>query len=397
MAEEIVTTKLISTEITYWDIINLSGETEVERVFTVDLHGHKIYRISHLDKFTHLRCLDISCNLLETIEGLESNTLLCELRLYSNEITQISGVAGLKNLVQLSLQMNSIKNLGRGLKGLAKLEVLRLDMNSITEVDGSINLEGCNSLVNLNLANNAVESVQNLFCLHKLEKLDLSYNRLSNIVSLANCSSITELNLNGNNLSGLFEVPALKSIQILTLSNNSISEIRTSNQCKHLVELQANNNKIEFLHKHMKTMFPKLQRLELKKNKISDINKLCDAIQECGNLTILLLDNNLIDLSTPQTGEAIRTAAPNVFELRDSTLPYNEVRIEEIKIETTLKEMEHSMKNYEDMIEATIRDIQTKLDTEATPASHPARPTSRCHSRARIDEALEFASKHFKC
>ena len=392
MAGEIVK----PTEITYSHVINLSGETEAERVFTVDLHGHKIYRISNLDKFTHLRCLDISCNLLEKIEGLESNTLLCELILYSNKISRISGVTGLKNLVQLSLQMNSIKNLGRGLKGLTKLEVLRLDMNSITEVDVSTNLEGCNSLVNLNLANNAVESIHNLFRLHKLEKLDLSHNRLSNIQSLANCSSITELNLNDNNLSGIFEVPALKSIQLLTLSNNSISEVRASTPCKHLVELQANNNKIEFLPKHIKTMLPNLQRLELKKNKISDINKLCDAIKECGNLIILLLDNNLIDLSTTHTGEAIRTAAPNVSELTDSTLPYKEVHIEEIKIETTLKEMEHSMKNYEDMIEATIRDIQTKLDTDATPTSSLVRPTSRCHSRARINEALEFASKHFK-
>lgn len=396
MANKFVTTKPISTEITYSDVINLSGETEAERVFTVDLHGQKIYKISHLDKFTHLRCLDISCNLLDKIEGLENNTLLCELRLYSNKISQISGVAGLKNLVQLSLQTNSIKNLGRGLRGLAKLEVLRLDMNSITAVDASTNLEGCNSLVYLNLANNSVESIQNLLRLHKLEKLDLSHNRLSNIQSLANCSSITELNLNGNHLSGLFEVPALKSIQILTLSNNNVSEIRASNPCKHLVELQANNNKIEYLPKQMKILFPNLQRLELKENKISDISKLCDATKECGNLTILLLDNNLIDLSTPHAGEAIRTAAPNVSELTDSTLPYKEVRIEEMKIETTLKEMEHSMKNYEDMIEATIKGIQTKLDTDDTPASVPVRPTSRCHSRARINEALEFASKHFQ-
>ncbi|KAI6645873.1 Protein phosphatase 1 regulatory subunit 7-like [Oopsacas minuta] len=384
----------ILPEITYSDIVALSGESDADKVYTLDLHGHKINNISHMDKLTHLRCLDASCNHLDKIDGLENNTFLCELKLYSNTITHISGLKGLKNLVQLSLQMNRIRDVGKGLKSLSKLEILRLDMNLITQIDANTNVEGCSSLMDINLANNAIDSVKNFRSTHKLEKLDLSYNNLSSIQGLNNCNSLIELNLTGNNITGLFEVPSLKSIQILTISNNNIKEIRVGNQCKHLTELYANDNRLNCLPNNMKIMFPNLQRLELKSNEISNLNNICCAIKECQNLNILLLENNPIGLSMSEISDKIKAVAHNVSECTDFKPNSSELRIEEVKIETTFKEIAYEMKNYEDLIQSTIEDIQTKLSCDDLPNTS-VRPKSRCHSRARINEALEFASKHF--
>ena len=385
------------TEMRFADLISLSGASSVDKVFTLNLHGQKIQKIYNLDKFTHLRCLDLSCNLLQKIESLESNAYLCELKLYSNRITQISGISGLKKLVQLSLQMNRISNLGKGLKGLSKLEMLRLDLNSLTQIDANENLYGCDSLVDLNLANNSIEEIYNLTRIHKLEKLDLTNNRISSMQCLSNCSSLTELNLAGNNLSGILDVPALKSLQILILSNNNIEQIRATSQCKHLIELQANNNNIQYLPPNLKTMFPHLQRLELKNNDISDLDILCSAIREYQTLTTLLLDNNPINVSISDVRNLIKEAVPSICELLGHQPQSSEMRIENINIETTLREIQHSMSDYEDIIQSKIEDIQVRLTSDYSVESLPtAKPTSRCYSRARLNDALEFASKHFE-
>ena len=386
----------VLTEMRFSDLISMSGESKVDKVFTLDLHGHKIQTISNLDKLTHLRCLDLSCNLLQKIEGLENNAYLCELKLYSNIITQISGITGLKNLVQLSLQMNRISNLGKGLRGLSKLEILRLDLNSLTQIDANESLYGCNSLADLNISNNAIEEIHNLSCIHKLEKLDLANNKLSSIQGLTNCSSLVELNLAGNNLIGILEVPTLKSLQTLTVSNNNIKEIRAISQCKYLSELQANNNNIQQLPHKLKTMFPHLQRLELKNNDISDLDGLCSAIRECQTMTALLLDNNPINVSTSDVRNLIEEAAPNITELLGHQPQPSEKRVEEINIETTLREIQHTMSDYEHIIQSKIEDIQIRLASDDTVESSSAtRPASRCYSRSRLTEALEFASKHF--
>ena len=384
------------TEMKYSDLITLSGETKVDRVFTLDLHGHKIQRISTLEKFTHLRCLDLSCNSLQRIEGLESNTYLCELKLYSNKITQISGLSGLKHLVRLSLQMNRVCNLGKGLRGLSKLEILRLDLNSLTRIDANENLHGCDSLADLNLANNSIEDLHNPMSIHKLEKLDLANNKMHSILSLANCNFLTELNVAGNNLSGVLEIAGLRSLQILILSNNNVKEIRAISQCKYLTEIQANNNKIQYLPQNLNNMFPHLLRLELKNNDLSDLDNLCHAIREYHTLKILFLDNNPINVLISDISNQIKEAAPGVCELLDHTPQPSETRVGNIKIESTLREIQHSLSDYEDLIQSKIEDIQIRLTNEDTIESLPAtRKASRCYSRARLNDALEFASKHF--
>ena len=393
-------TKKILKEMAYPDLMCIASESSPDKVYTLDLHGHKIGRISNLEKFTHLRCLDLSCNLLERIEGMESITFLCELKLYSNRITEIRGLCKLKSLVLLSLQMNKISDIGKGLKDLGKLEMLRLDFNKgITQVDASMHLEGCSSLLNFNLAHNRIQTIKNFSCMHKLDRLDLSHNLLSSIQGLVNCNSISELNLSGNKLSGDFELPQLKCLQSLNISNNSIQKLSVSNQFKQLSEIQCNNNKLEHLPQNMKVLLPQLQILEVKENVISDLRCLCHAIKDCQHLTSLLLDSNplLNTESESDTRDQIKNAAPSVNQLSAHKLSsFREVRMEEVRIETTFKEMENSLSSYEDLIQSTIENMESKFSCDLTTDDKSTRPTSRCHSRARLNEALEFASKHFK-
>lgn len=59
----------------------------------------------------NLKWLDLSFNLIEKIEGLESCTKITDLTLFSNHITQLSGLENLKELNVLSVGSNKLKNL----------------------------------------------------------------------------------------------------------------------------------------------------------------------------------------------------------------------------------------------------------------------------------------------
>jgi Leucine-rich repeat (LRR) protein len=81
----------------------------------------------------NLKWLDLSFNLIEKIEGLEYCTKITDLTLFSNHITQLSGLENLKELNVLSIGSNKLKNLEDTIKYLQKLknklEVLRISNN----------------------------------------------------------------------------------------------------------------------------------------------------------------------------------------------------------------------------------------------------------------------------
>lgn len=81
----------------------------------------------------NLRWLDLSFNLIEKIEGLENNKELEDLSLYSNCITELSGLDELNKLNVLSVGRNKIDKLDNMLNYLKKLknrlQVLKIEEN----------------------------------------------------------------------------------------------------------------------------------------------------------------------------------------------------------------------------------------------------------------------------
>lgn len=119
-------------------IVNGTVGQDANKIHELKLSDLKITRIDndnlHMMKLSGvLRRLDLSFNLLETLDNIDRMQNLRDLNVSMNSINQINNLNKLANLKILNLEGNQIKQLA-GLKSLRKLEKLSLKANLITEV-----------------------------------------------------------------------------------------------------------------------------------------------------------------------------------------------------------------------------------------------------------------------
>uniref|UniRef100_A0A8B9F5C8 Leucine-rich repeat and coiled-coil domain-containing protein 1 n=1 Tax=Amazona collaria TaxID=241587 RepID=A0A8B9F5C8_9PSIT len=137
-------------------------------------------------------------SLLEISLSSELHTL----NVHCNRITRIEGLDHLRNLQHLDLSSNQIRRI-EGLSSLANLRTLSLSCNLITKVQG---LEKLYNLTMLNLSYNHIHDLSGFQCLHgtshKISHIDLHSNCVNNINHLVQCTKglccLTHLTLEKN-------------------------------------------------------------------------------------------------------------------------------------------------------------------------------------------------------
>ena len=82
-----------------------------ENVKIINLHCNKISVISGLQNLTHLKSLDLSANQIDTISGLSNLPSLTSLNLSSNQLTTVEGLTFLSQLKYINLSYNCISSL----------------------------------------------------------------------------------------------------------------------------------------------------------------------------------------------------------------------------------------------------------------------------------------------
>ena len=162
--------KIAPIEISIWNIPSVSYGDRVYRV--INSKAVKLgddYIITDVDSEDKEDYLDIVEEIMwdelriqgvsdiEHIKVLSSMGFLKELSLTDGKISDISGLAGLFNLVNLNLSNNEIQDIG-DLSGLLSLKELYLDNNNIREIDGkmlpySLEVLSTKGNPNLNLKN----------------------------------------------------------------------------------------------------------------------------------------------------------------------------------------------------------------------------------------------------
>ena len=75
---------------------------------------HRVIRISHLDGFANLQTINLSGNLIRTIEGLAALPRLTSLDLSANRIRDMEGVAALTSLRRLDVSGNFVSRIPAG-------------------------------------------------------------------------------------------------------------------------------------------------------------------------------------------------------------------------------------------------------------------------------------------
>ncbi len=122
--------------------------------------------------------------------------------------------------------------------------------------------------------------------LEKVEKLNLSNNKISDLSALAKLTRLTDLHLGFNQISDLSALNELKQLKNLTLYSNQISDVSALKELTHLTGLNLSENKINDVNPLGE--LKRLTTLNLGFNRISDVSILVELHQ----LTRLHLEDN---------------------------------------------------------------------------------------------------------
>ncbi|KAA8526349.1 hypothetical protein F0562_008448 [Nyssa sinensis] len=251
-----------------WEEIKCSVDTG--RVIQISLNGTREYgrsgdwyfNASLFLPFEELRTLHLLENSLVgwlENEGFERLSMLRNLQVidlsYNNfNINILSRLSGFPSLKYLSLRSNNFFlkgsthfNSSERLSRLNNLEVLDLRWNYLNgSVLSFLNLNDLNSLKELYLSGNNLQSFEPIQGLSNLEILDLSNNWFNNSTLSfgGGLSSLKSLDLSWNKLKGtvdMRELDALTNLEVLDLSYNEIDSLVTPKDTKIFKKLKELN------------------------------------------------------------------------------------------------------------------------------------------------------------
>ena len=429
----------------------ICGQVNPERVHEIDLHGSKIGKIENFEKFTKLRCLDLSCNQIKTIKALQANVELKELKLYSNRIKTIEGLDKLKELCSLQLQDNNLSTIGSGLQNLKKLKALRVDCNQILTITAS-EIVACSKLTFLDVSSNKLNDVSFINCLPNLEEFYASHNKIAKIPDLGRCKKMQELDLSYNNITSIAGIKSLASLTIVRLEHNDVNDFDVSGCVTTLEQLYIGNNKLVSIKKLL-LHFPCIEVLEISSNRLDNLDVLCKDLSQCTMLQELNISDNpcyhLASLDHQKclkalprlevlNGNPVKRPQSSHGKTRPPMRPVSASQMVSTKhLEEQVSAAEQEQNSFESKIGSKfdiVYDLLKKLpeksaeksvETNSKPSeghflysgtstsSQPgtqesqrstdslrsstdiSRPSSRCGNRARIQDAKTFAAQHF--
>ena len=247
-------------------------------------------------------------SLVSSLGGIEKLVRLEELRVSLNRITDLTPLAGLRNLRILSLGTNQIVDI-TPLAGLVRLQFLTLDFNRIVDLSA---LSGLINLRELGLAHNPLGNLEPLSSLSRLKKLVLTQNRLVDISALATLADLEVLLLDRNRIVDLAPLSGLANLRELGISLNQIADLSPIGDLLRLERLFANNNRIadlQFLADNRA-----LTHLQLSNNGIDDIA----FVAALANLEELDITSNQVSDLGPLAGlKNLRRLALAANEISD--------------------------------------------------------------------------------
>ena len=169
--------------------------------------------------------LSASSSDITDLRGIEFAINLTRLNLYVNKISDLSPLARLTNLTDLTLSDNfGLSDLSplAGLTNLTRLNIgATFDLSDLSPLAGLTNLES------LSLYINKISDLSPLAGLTNLRYLNLRSNNISDIETLAGLTNLTRLDLRSNNISDIETLAGLTNLTRLDLRSNNISDIET--------------------------------------------------------------------------------------------------------------------------------------------------------------------------
>ena len=210
---------------------------------------------------------------IRSLEGLQHAINLDTLALRSNQISDITPIAGLAGLGRLDLQDNRFSALEQ-LGGLGSLRWLNLIQNGIASTDRLPPLGGLEMLF---LDLNQITNIEPLQHLTSLTRLGLVGNQIADIEPLRNLAQLDWLMLSANPIADLSPIAVLRKLHYLRLTNTRTTDLTPVSALAQITELHLSQNQIADLAPL--TALTKLRLLDIRTNQITDLAPLAALAQ----------------------------------------------------------------------------------------------------------------------
>lgn len=262
------------------ELVDASAVSEISGVRVLEMNVNKI---ATADDFTNckaqLLALNLKDNALRQINGLSSLTSLRILHLDVNQLTDISPLHSLRNLVHVSMSTN------------------RVEVVPLMRSTKLIRFEAYHNRI-------ATVSCDVLRSMSSLMHLDLGRNKLTEIsgVALSQCALLSHLILSQNQLSVLPSPLYLPHLRNFWVSGNKLTDMTSWSPSKGnnpvflpmLEKLYLQDNLIHRIDPHVFVSCPFLAEVDLSFNNLTSAAALL-GLQDCRNLQVLQLQENSVN------------------------------------------------------------------------------------------------------
>ncbi len=232
--------------------------------------------IGHLPALQKLTLTGCS---LSTTVGLESAKNLINLNLSNNAIRNITPLTDLLKLQEVNLSHNALNDL-TALSKLNAITALDVSHNNLTTLSPITAIGGLKSLI---AANNTITDLTDFQKLTALTDLDLSNNTIGAITSLSACAELTKLNISNNALTDISVLSGLNKLADLNFSNNKVTKLPQWSVDCGLVNIDGSYN-------NLSTLEP-LQGLKMLNNVFMDYNKEISSVKALAKCPVLIQVN----------------------------------------------------------------------------------------------------------
>ena len=206
-------------------------------------YSDNITNLNGLAGLTNLTQLDLISDRISDLQPLSDLTNLTELDLGNNQISDLQPISNLTNLTVLGIRNNQITSLA-GLENLTKLTSIDAYGNNITTLAG---LENLTNLTELSLYGNQISDLQSISKLSNLTYLSLESNRITSLTGLENLTNLTFLVLDNNQISDLQPISGLTNLKRLNINGNQITSLAGLENLTKLTDLEIGSNQITTL------------------------------------------------------------------------------------------------------------------------------------------------------
>jgi internalin A len=249
------------------DLTQLSG-INAPALEVLDIRENGLTTLADLGPQPNLKTLDASSNLLESIDLNPAHVpALTRISLWSNRISDLSGLANLPNLTG----------------------ELNLRWNQITTLD-TLPTSGLPGVSGLNLQDNPLQSLQGIGSLSSLSTLNISGTGIIDLTGIEGATGLTTLSASSNQITDITPLQSLPNLSSLNVGGNQLQDLSPIANLP-LTFLRADDNQLTSLP----VLNTTLTYLGLKKNQLTDITPLAELF----NLSTLQLSDNLIQDLNP--------------------------------------------------------------------------------------------------